>query len=350
MFIVNNQKLSIVQADDETYPLYEQAREVRNGISFLKNLYKDGKITFTRKGYPKIVDGIDPQGRDIKIPEEAPPLQFPLNTEFKHPKRGTEVWGCCLGTPHFDVSAGWDIGKRRNFTVNENVRVDINKDPDFAYYLYYICNAVKGGHLKVEDPKADAKAKGDKKREALERETAIWQTLADEAQLHKIAQAYGVSDVTKKEPDTIRFELESILKDNDEMKKRDPSYKGTKEFLEELKITDYVRLSAFIRHWLDEGMITYKPDGRYYVGDKVIAHVPTDYITKKFPWLCNYFAAPNNGDKIRELMKDLVNKEYLDTINDPKDFRWLAKVMNIEGYYNQTPDKVKDLVFAEFIV
>jgi hypothetical protein len=97
-------------------------------------------------------------------------------------------------------------------------------------------------------------------------------------------------------------------------------------------------------------MITYKPDGRYYVGDKVIAHVPTDYITKKFPWLCNYFAAPNNQDKIQGLMKDLINKDYLDSIVDDKDFRWLAKVMSLEGYFNQKPDKVKEMVYTEFVV
>ena len=49
-------------------------------------------------------------------------------------------------------------------------------------------------------------------------------------------------------------------------------------------------------------------------------------------------------------MKDLVNKEYLDTISDDKDFRWIAKVMEIKGYFNQAPDKVKEMVINEFVV
>jgi predicted transcriptional regulator len=49
-------------------------------------------------------------------------------------------------------------------------------------------------------------------------------------------------------------------------------------------------------------------------------------------------------------MKDLVNKEYLDSIKDDRDYRWLAKVMSLEGYFNQKPDKVKELVYGEFIV
>jgi hypothetical protein len=134
------------------------------------------------------------------------------------------------------------------------------------------------------------------------------------------------------------------------MKRSDASYKGTKEFLEEMKITDSVRLNSFIRFWMDEGKITYSPDGRFKIGDKTIAHLPADQVTKKFAWLCGYFNAPNNNDKLVDLMKDLINKDYLDSLSDSKDYRWIAKVIDIEGYFNQSPDKVKDMVYAEFIV
>jgi hypothetical protein len=351
MILVNSEKLNLSAADDKSHPQHEQAKEYRQGLATLKSLYKDGFITLTRTGYPRFVDGIDHRGRDMKdLKEPTPPAKYPLSTYFSHPKRGKELWECCIGNPKIMPGNLWAIGDRKNFTVEDRIIVDIAKEADFAFYLCYISSAVRGGHLKVADPKADAKARGDQRREKLERETAIWHTLSDEENLRKIASAYGVADVAKKEPDTIREELETVLKNNDMAKRKDASVKGTKEFLDELKITDSIRLSSFIRHWLDESKITYKEDGRYRVGDKIIAQVPHDYVLHKFSWLCNYYAAPNQVDKLQELMKDLVNKEYLDSITDEKDFRWIAKVMDIKGYYNQSPEKVKELVYSEFIV
>jgi len=351
MLIINRQPLRVGEASVQGNPLYWQAKEYSDGLRYLKENYKDGKITFTRTGFPKYTDAIDPKGRDMKdVVVPTTPARFPLSTYYASPKRGKELWECCTGEPEISAGGLWGIGNKgkRSFSVTDRLVVDINDDPDFAYFLYYLSRAVKGGHLKVEDVKLDAKQRGDKRREALERETAIWQTLADENLLRKIAQSRGIEGVDKKEPDIIRFELETLLKTNDEGKKRDPSLKGTKEFLEELKITDYTRLSAFIRHWLDKGMITYKPDGRYRVGDKIIAQVPTESILQKFQWLCNYYAAPNQVDKLRELFHDLINKEYLDSLVDEKDFRWIAKVENIQGYFNKNAEEVEEMVYAEF--
>jgi hypothetical protein len=351
MILVNSNKLELSAAKDKNHPQCEQAREYENGLATLKRNYPDGKITIIRVGYPRFTDGIDHQGHDVKdLIEPTPPAKFPLGTWWSHPKRGRELWECCMGAPKILPGNLWGLGDKKSFTVEERIQVDINQDADFAFYLCYISNAVKGGHLKIDDPKMDAKMKGDLRREALQRETALWSTLSDEVLLRKVAQAYNVADVEKKEPDDIRLELDAILTRNDNEKRKDPSLKGTKEFLDDLKITDYTRLSAFIRHWLDQGMITYKGDGRYRVGDKILAQVPTEHILRNFEWLCNYYVSPNNGDELKSLMKDLVNKDYLDKIIDDKDFRWIAKVMEIDGYFNQKPDKVKEMVYSEFVV
>jgi hypothetical protein len=349
MLLINKKPLEVGAAlDNEKHPLHRQAKEYSDGLNRLKQMYPDGKLTLLKTGFPKYVDGIDSQGKEVRnMPEPAIPYYYPLSTNHTS-TRGKEIWACCMGDPKILPGDLWDLGNKRSWSIYNQLVIDINDDPDFAYYVYYISRAVKGGHIKVADPKADVKAKADKKRESLERETAIWHSLSDEVQLRKIAQAYGVSSVDSKEPDAIRFELETVLKNNDLAKKKDPSYKGTKEFLEDMKITDYVRLSAFLRHWMDESKITYSPDGRYKIGDKAIAHVPTDQITKKFPYLCNYFAAPNNRDKLASLMKDLINKEYLDSLSDPKDFRWIAGVMELTGYYNKKAEEIREMVFKEF--
>jgi len=355
MLIVNYQKLEVASAmADEKNPLHEHAKEYDQGIRELRKKYPEGKIRLLRVGYPKKVDYTDSKGKEFRdAADDVPPMRFSLRANVSHPTRGKEQWAVCLGAPYALPGGLWDIGGKldtKSKQITHGLTVDLMQEPDLAFFLYYKSPQVRKGHWKVEDPKADIRAKGDEKRETLERETAIWQMLQDEEQLRKIAQGYGIENVAKKEPDALRFELERVLKYNDDMKKRDPSYKGTKEFLEDMKITDAMRLNAFIRHWMDEGMINYKPDGRYRVGDKIIAHVPQNEVSKKFVWLCNYFAAPNNIDKLQELMKDLINKEYLDLLTDPKDFRWLAGVMKIEGFYNKSPEQVKEMVYKEFIL
>lgn len=351
MLIINKQILNVGEAlQNNLHPQHKQAVEYDRGMKELWSLYPEGFLKIRRTGYPHLVDGIDDKGRDLRdIPEPTPPVKFPLSTLHTATGRGKELWACCMGEPKILPGNLFDIGEKRSFEIKDNLVINMTEDPDFAYYVYFLSRAKKGGHIVVDDPKKDARKRGDKRRQALERETAIWGgSLSDVNQLRKIASAYGVAEVDTLEPDIIREELERVLQHNDEMKRRDPSYKGTTEFLDELKITDFVRLSAFIRHWMDEQKIVFHKDGRYMIGEKVLAHVPYDQADKKFQWLCNFYAAPNNAEKLKELMLDLVNKDYLKTINDDKEWRWMAKVMDVSGYYNQSPEIVQNMVCSTF--
>jgi len=352
--IVNFQRLDLSALEDVKHPMYAYAKEYDEGIRHLLELYPEKKIKFTRVGYPRMVTYNDPlTGREAQVPEDVPPLRLSLRANVKHPKRGSEQWGVCLGAPHPLPGGLWDIGGKldtKTKQIEGNLIIDLVDQPDLAFFVYYKSPLVRGGHLKVDDPREETKQKAAKKRQALELETAIWQGLEDEDQLRKLASAYGIENVREKLGDDLRFELEGVLKNNDVKKKKDPTIKGTKEFLEEMKITDYVRLSAFIRNMLDNSMIVFSGDGRYKVGDKPIAQVPSNEVTKKFAWLCNYFAAPNNKDRLQELFRDLINKEYLDTVEDPKDFRWIAGVMEIEGYFNKPAEQVKEMVYKTFVL
>jgi hypothetical protein len=244
----------------------------------------------------------------------------------------------------------WDLGTPHTKQITNGITIDLMTEPDLAFFLYYKCPHVRKGQWKVDDPKAEIRAKADEKRKNLERETAIWQTLQDEAQLRKVSMGYGIEKAMTKEPDALRFELDALLKVNDEKQKIDHTIRGTKEFLEDLRINDYMRLSAFVRHWLDEGVINYRPDGRYRVGEKIIAHVPVDSVNERFKWLCNYFAAPNNLEELKSLFHDVVNREYLDKIDADKDYRWLAKVMELPGAHNKPIEQVKNMLYEALAV
>jgi hypothetical protein len=349
MLIINQEKLTAEALSNESHPLHAYAVEVDRGLKELRKRFPDGHITFVRVGYPKFTEGLTGQGVEVRdIPVPTPPMQIPLQTLHDHPSRGRELWACSLGSPKLLPGNLWDIGSKRSWTMEERKIIDIKTESDLAFYLSFISKAVKGGHIKIDDPKADIRAKADLERQEIETKTAIWNMLQDEGALRKMCQSYGIANALKKEPDALRFELQDLLKANNEKQKRDPSIKGTKEFLEEMKINDNVRLRAFIRNGIDNALIVYNPDGRYKAGDKVILQVPRPEILRKFDYLCNYMAAPNNAEKLQELMIDLVTKEYLDSVEDPKDFRFLAKSMNIDGYYNKNEETVKKMVYDTF--
>jgi hypothetical protein len=354
MLIVNYQRLlNVDQAyADENNPLHPYAKEYKNGLKELTKKYPEGTITFKAAAEQPTVDIIDSKGKEYRdIPEEPKPIRISLRANVSHPQRGKEYWGVCLGTPYLVREGVWDIGGKlesKSKQVIGSFTVNIKNDPDLAFFMAYKSPLIANGHWKIDDPKAAMRARGDEERAQLTLRTAIWQTLGDEDTLKIIASAYGIDNVDTKQADEIRFELRNTLERNNQLKLTDPTYKGTEEFLEDLKITDYILLSAFIKHFLDLKAISWKGDGRYKIGDKTIAQVPADWVKRKFEWLCNHMASPNNLEKLQSLMVDLINEDYLDSIKDDKMFRWLAKVKEIQGYYNKNAEAVKEMVYVDF--
>jgi|WetSurSiteA1Bulk_404760.scaffolds.fasta_scaffold21025_2 hypothetical protein len=346
--LINGKKLEVGMAlRDENDPMHGYAIEYSEGLKALKE--KHGQfIKFVRPGYPKINNGADSKGRDAVLVEPDTPAMFPLERAFPHPLRGEEIWSCCLNMPKLLPNGLWSIGNKRSLKINQYINVNIDKQPDLAYYLYYIADFWKrGGRLKIDDPQAEIREKANKERELLERKSAIWQMLKDEDQLRKMAGAYGVPFSSTKDPDSLRFDLEAVLEKNDNTKRFDPNLKGTKEFLEEMKVTDNVRLRYFLKTLEDDKKLVYKPDGRYRVGDKLLMQVPQADIEHRFEYLCSYYAMPNNAGQLKELFVDVIDKAYLDKVKDDKDFVWIAKVMGINTAFQKKED-LKSKVYEAF--
>ena len=55
--------------------------------------------------------------------------------------------------------------------------------------------------------------------------------------------------------------------------------------------------------------------------------MPSQELNYKTEYLCSYLLAGNNAEKYTEFIRDLINKEYLDTIDDKKEWQWLYRVM-----------------------
>ena len=356
--LINGRMLETAIALQKTdHPLHEIAKEYTEGLKQLREQFPDGKIKFVRPGFPRKTKGVDARGREVMMVEPAIPALFPLEKKYSHPMRGEEIWSCCLQMPKLLPNGLWSIGGKKSLKVDDFYIVDLNRQPDLAYYLAYIAKYDRKGLLKIDDPKAEVRKKAAEERRMVEIKTAIWQMLSDDEQLRKMAAAYGVNGAhTKhnggyaKDADQLRFELEDqILKNEKRRGKNDFSVKGISEFLEEMKVTDNVRLRAFIQNLIDEKKIVYKPDGRFRVGEKAITQVPQSEIGRKFEWLCSFYAMPSNKDRLVELMKDVIDKEYLDNISDDKDFTWIAKTLDINTAFKKK-EELKSTVYGAFNV
>jgi hypothetical protein len=173
-----------------------------------------------------------------------------------------------------------------------------------------------------------------------ERKYAIWTLLkSDVDKLKRMARAYGVADADTKQPNMLRKELEQTLLTNDGLKRQNPAVRGTKEFMEEMKVTDNVLLRSFIQYMLDAKRLGWTPDGWYFIGTKKIVQVPQKEITRSVDYLCSYLMAGSHAEKLQEFMRDLLSKEYLDGITDNKEWKWLADI----GGFNPAFKKIEEI-------
>jgi hypothetical protein len=352
MMLVNGNKLDLgvlSDANKKGTSEYSQAKFYKDKVEELRSTY--GKfMRFVDVNQPRFCSGADARG--VAIPNMAEPptiVRIPLEKYVAMEDRGREKWSCCLRTPKLLPNNMWDLGDERAVTIKGDKLINLDTDADLAFYLTYISGFVKGKRLRIDDPKLTAKKIGDKRRDSIKRETAIWQMLAEEDKLRTVAQAYGVMNVHKKEPDDIRVELEKLLESNDKAKKNNPMIKGTDDFLNDLKVTENVILRAFIQNAIDEKKLSYKGDGYWRVGEKLILKVPQEYIEvdKRFNYICNYLGSTNNNDKLLDFLGDLITPEYLKDIKDNKTFLWLAKTNNI-NVVAQKPEKIKSAVLKHY--
>ena len=80
MIIVNKKPLNVSEAlNSKTHPLHKQAQEYDQRMTELRKRYKDGKLSIVRTGFPKFVDALSAEGKELRdVPEPTPPAFFPF--------------------------------------------------------------------------------------------------------------------------------------------------------------------------------------------------------------------------------------------------------------------------------
>ena len=348
MILLDQVPLDLEAINDPKAKHHDFAKKYNETLEHLRDHFKNGYIRFKRQGAIKYTKGADNTGKEVpKMLEPVQPWRIPLQAYAVTGNKGKHLWACCLGTPEPKANGLWDMGRIKSHTIKEDLLVNINENPDLAFFLYEVSPFVKKKLIVVADPKKDDAELGEEERELTERKYAVWNMLGDENKLKTMARAYGVSSVDDKQPNAIRKELEKTLEINDKLKRQNPAVKGTKEFIEEMKVTEGLLLRNFVQKCIDDKKLEYRPDGRWRIGQKIVVQVPQSEISRNRDYLCNYLMAGNQLEKYQEFLKDLLNKEYLEGITEKKEWQWLARVSGFNPEFKKL-DEVKRVVTEFF--
>jgi hypothetical protein len=337
MILVNKQQIT---------DLPDKQKELEEGVKYLIKQFGES-IKFVRSGYPRKIKGYDGRGRESgNLTEPTQPLIIPLKANIKSP-RGSEVWEYTSGIPKLQDNRLWEAVGKRSIFVTDSISVSTKDDPELAFFLFYKSAIVKGGQLSVYDPDAEARAEGDKVRANMEIDIAIYGTLDDEEQLRTVASAWGVAKVNDKHPDTIRKELKDSVFKGETRKRVDPLSRGVAEFKDDMKVTDATRLRIVINKAKELGILQYTL-GKFKVGDRIIMQVPTQDDYHSLEYFCNWIGRAENKTKLQDLLQDLISKEFLDSLKDPKNFAWIGRVMELKIAFKK-PDEIRDIVYTHFV-
>jgi hypothetical protein len=243
---------------------------------------------------------------------------------------------CCLDPPDVLANGLYDmpkLSKRKSITIEDTLVVNIEQQPDLAFFLYKISPFMERpnhrGLFRIVDPLREDEEIGTEEMALTRRKYAVWNMLQKVDKLKVMARAYGVDEVDLKQPNAIRKELEELLERNDKAQKQNPAIKGTREFEEEMQVTDSVLLRNFIQKAKDDKKLDCATNGDWKVGEKVYYKVTASELQNTKQALCNYLSAGNNQEKLQEFLRDLLNGEYFDGITDKKEWVWLAKVAGV---------------------
>ena len=339
MILVDKKPLQLDALNDKSNPLHEFAVEYDKTLKYLHERYKNGYIRFRRPGFPKYVKGADEKGREIpKVKEPDIPMRIPLRAYTTIGSLGKHEITCCLDAPTVLPNQLWDFGRTRAMTIKVDKLVNFNDQPDLAFFLYKVSPFTKKGHLQVVDPAKDDEEIGAVEMEIAETKYAVWTMLKDGDRLKTMARAYGVANVDTKQPNSIRKELEAILTKNNALHKSNPAVKGTRDFLEEMKVTDGILLRSFVQKNIDDKKLACGGNGVWKIGDKSIAQVPAQDLKNpqsKIDYLCNYLSVGNHTKELQEFMRDLINREYLGAITDNKEWTWLGKIAGVPTQFKK---------------
>ncbi len=330
MLIVNNKTLNPNTKDTD---LMEFAKEYRDKVQELQTHFPTGHIQLRRHGYPKMNKNAD---GTMNMPE----IPAPIFIKYTRSIDGA-VWAYCKGRPLIHPNGLVEVPPNDNSEVldGEVITLDIRNKPDHAFYIYFKSGVV-GTEFQVYDPE------GDKIRELTEKNNRlrVQSCIRDvsEEKLRLMAQAWGISGASSKNPLILQDELENKVFKMEEEKRKNATnlmLKGMAEFLAEYKDDTITRPRAILNMALDEKRLTFNAAQSKYMFDGVdLLYVPLNRHQDRDIFLANTITGGGYKEKWHSVLKGMITPEYVEGL-DKYGLRWACEQFDIP--LNQKEDKLR---------
>jgi len=318
MLILNNELFNPNVKKGEK--LYDSVQQYQKEIESLRR--KHGDVIIFRRTRK---NSFDNTGRSLPIP----PMVLPL--------RGKRIGGDGIDEDWLYVEAipnkenGIYKPRRSGMIVYDELVVHMDKQPDLAWFLYYV-SGLYGKEYILYDKDQIKKLELDERKRKVALENALFgeSSLSDPTILRIVAESWGI-DIYKKEDAQLRFELEELLKRRDIEKRKNPSVKGSKEFLKDIKnIGEKVFKKSFLKRGFTSKILTKEDSGDIIMnqtGEKLF-FVPPDREIEWFDYFAEY--AVRDENLWSRLVKANVNNGYIDNADEETQLGWLYKFADKE--------------------
>lgn len=353
MLYINNKYFNLDEkANDE---FNEIRKDFHFRINTLKKKFGDS-ITLETRNKPKR----NPSG----LLEPWQIFTVPLKQVVKGNK-GSEEWLYSESIPKMEN--GYVVPD----TVQEIVRygkidINLNDQPDKAYFLLHKHIFVKNGELKLVDLAADEEKVAEEREREAELHNVIYGKHSalnlDKSKLNLIAMRWGLRGVESLTPAQIKNKLYDAVIDSDAKAKKDGRYRTILDFLDDCRLDNSVKIGAVIQEAMDKGFLVFKEDSRQWcidyqdggvtpvllsisAGDLVnkreilISHLSIDY--KSLEKLENVM-----GKKIEGSASQILDPDIIEKLDNMDALRKQAKLLGINTF-QMNRDTMKKEILAK---
>lgn len=197
------------------------------------------------------------------VPNAAIPLRLALVGE-----NGREEWVYTEVTPQLKEGV-LHLDTNSRIIYYGELRIDLQENPDLAYFLLEKHPMFKKGRYYVEDFAADER----KKAEGRRNETKLFEVIyggqarlnMDLAYLRLIAKRWGISSADTQSKDFLQNNLYDRVKTAEEKKRKSKAGRGIDEFINDVRASDsneQLQVAGHVRDAMDKNILTFD------VGDK----------------------------------------------------------------------------------
>ena len=249
MLYLNGKYLDV---NDKNGDMGQHARDYQDKVAKLRTTYGQWLTIKTKKEMK-----INPTG----IAEAIPTITVPLISVVAGPN-GTEEWAYSENA--VVVKDGQMQLETRQFLVrNGEVTLDLNTQPDLAYYLTEKHPFMKSGKLRIHDERELARSTAEDRRLRTRVESAIYNETStlnvNRNSLETVCKRWGITGTSSKTKDQLQNELYDRVLESEARFKKSRTGRGIQEFLEDARGNNDMKVGAYVNEAIENGVVVFNP-------------------------------------------------------------------------------------------